>query len=141
MSKVLKPLSISDLDEVVAITRHLNPEAELDVVKTTHQAMFEYYNYYCLGYYDQEGLIAVCGLWKTIRVYSGLQFEIDHFMVKPNRQSEGIGKQFLLKIENWAKNEGAKTIELNTYTENKASHKFYHREDFKILGFHFQKYL
>jgi GNAT superfamily N-acetyltransferase len=138
---VLKPLSISDLDEIVAITSHLNPEAEVDMVKTTHQAMFEYSNYYCFGYYDQEDLIAVCGLWKTIRVYSGLQFEIDHFVVNQNRQSEGMGKQFLLQIENWAKNEGAKTIELNTYTENKASHKFYHREDFKILGFHFQKYL
>lgn len=141
MSKVLKPLTIADLNEIVNITCHLNQEAELDVVKKTHQAMFDYSNYYCFGFYDQQELLAICGLWKTVRVYSGLQFEIDHFVVNPNRQSEGVGKQFLSEIESWAKKEGASTIELNTYTENKASHKFYHREDFKILGFHFQKYL
>ena len=32
MSKVLKPLTIADLNEIVNITCHLNPEAELDVV-------------------------------------------------------------------------------------------------------------
>lgn len=139
MSIKLKKLSITDLDVIVDLARHLNPELSLDEVRKVHQAVFDYDSYTCFGLVENEITIGVCGLWKSIKTYSGLQFEIDHLVVDPKRQSEGLGQQFVQLMEEWAKTQGAKTIELNTYTENKASHKFYHREGFIILGFHFQK--
>lgn len=139
MSIKLKKLRITDLDVIVDLARHLNPELSLDEVRKVHQAVFDYDSYTCFGLVKNEKIIGVCGLWKSIKTYSGLQFEIDHLVVDPKRQSEGLGHQFVQLMEEWAKTQGAQTLELNTYTENKASHKFYHREDFIILGFHFQK--
>lgn len=111
----------------------------LDEVKENHRATFDYDSYTCFGLVENNKVIGVCGLWKSIKAYSGLQYEIDYLVIDPDRQSEGLGKLFLSLMEDWAIAQGAKTMELYTYTENKASHKFYHREGFIILGFHFQK--
>lgn len=139
MEAKLKILSAKDLDAIAELARHLNPHMSIDEVKKVHQAVFDYDSYTCFGLVENEKIIGVCGLWKSIKTYSGLQYEIDHLVVDPSRQSEGLGHHFLSLMEKWAKEKGAQTLELNTYTENKASHKFYHREGFIILGFHFQK--
>jgi len=56
-------------------------------------------------------------------------------------QSKGLGKLFFGFIENWAKKNEYKTIELNTYVQNSKSHKFYYNLGYSILGFHFWKHI
>ncbi len=103
--------------------------------------MFEFNNYKCFGFYEDDQLIGLSSGWITVRLYSDKQLEIDNVIISDKIQSKGYGKIFINKIETWAIENGCKTIELNTYVQNDRSHKFYFNQGFKILGFHFQKKL
>ena len=94
-------------------------------------------HYECVGVFDGDRLIGLTGLWYQTRHYSGQSCEVDHVYIDQNYRSGGIGKQFFEFIEAHVKAKGCEAIELNTYVQNTASHKFYYNLGFKILGFHF----
>jgi GNAT superfamily N-acetyltransferase len=101
--------------------------------------MFSFPTYYCFGIFLDKKLIGISSAWITVRLYSGKQLEVDNVVINQNIQSKGYGRLFFEFIENWAKENNCKTIELNTYVQNARSHKFYFGLGYKILGFHFQK--
>lgn len=136
---MLKELSSKNIEEILQITHQLNPEKEITTLKKRVEKMFTYANYTCFGFYKKEVLIGVAGTWQTERLYSGKQIELDHVALKKEYQSKGYGQIFLELIESWAKKNNCKTVELNTYTQNTKSHKFYYTSGFEILGFHFLK--
>lgn len=135
----VQQLSSENLDEIVLLTKHLNPNIEIEVLKKRQLEMFQLDHFICFGIYKGQKLIGVSGGWITVRLYSGKQLEIDNFIIDPDIQSNGYGQQLLDAMQNWALTQNCETIELNTYVQNSRSHKFYHRNDFSILGFHFQK--
>lgn len=136
---MLKKLTIKNIEEILLITHQLNPKTEKSVLKKRLINMLSYPNYQCFGFYVKENLIGVAGTWITERLYSGKQIELDHVAIKETHHSKGYGKKLLNLIEKWAKEIGCQTVELNTYTQNTRSHKFYYEKEYKILGFHFQK--
>jgi GNAT superfamily N-acetyltransferase len=137
----IKLLHADAIDEIVNLTRHLNPNHSLLELKERQSEMFQLNTYTCFGLYDNETLIGITSGWITVRLYSGKQLEIDNVIINPEIQSKGYGKYFISEIEAWAKNNGCLTVELNTYVANSRSHKFYFNQGYKILGFHFQKEL
>lgn len=98
-------------------------------------------NYECVGVFFEGQLIGVAGMWFCTRHYSGRSVEIDHVFVDETYRYQGIGQKLLQWIETYAQSKGCETIELNTYIENEMSHRFYLRQDYKKLGFHFLKSL
>ena len=96
-------------------------------------------HYECVGVFKEDRLIGVTGLWYQTRHYSGRSCEVDHVYIDEKYRSGGIGKQLFAFIEMHVKAKGCEAIELNTYVQNAASHKFYFNLGFKILGFHFLK--
>jgi GNAT superfamily N-acetyltransferase len=130
-------LTQSSIKEVVELTKELNPELDKRLLIDRHQEMFSYPNYYLFGYYLDDKLVGVMSAWETTRLYSGKQLELDNVVV--TEKSKGIGTKFMEAIEAWAKERDYLTIELNTYTQNTKSHKFYYSKGFDILGFHFLK--
>lgn len=139
MNLIFKTLDISFVNDIVLLIKQLNPSKEIKEINDLVQEMFSYKNYYCFGLFQNDKLIGISGSWLTTRIYSGKQLEIDHFVIDENQRSTGLGKYFLDEIENWAKNEDCIHIELNAYVQTEKAHKFYFRNGFKILGFHFQK--
>ena len=98
-------------------------------------------NYECVGVYDDKKLIGIAGLWFTTRHYCGKSIEPDHVVIDESYRNKGIGKKLFTWIYKYAKSKGCEASELNTYVDNPQSHKFYYNEGYKILGFHFLKYL
>jgi len=96
-------------------------------------------NYECAVMYYKNDLIGVCGMWFSTRHYCGKSAEIDHVFIKKEYRSKGLGRQFMQWIYNYAQNRGVETIELNAYLQNDASHRFYEKEGFRPLAFHFVK--
>ncbi len=137
----LKLLGLEQAALIASLTRHLNPEMAIEELTRLQQEMFNYAHYYCFGLYEGEQLLGISGGWLSLRPYSGKQLELDHVIIDPAIQSKGHGKLFLSLLEIWAKKEGCSTVELNTYVHNSRSHKFYFKEGYTILGFHFQKKL
>ena len=134
-----KELSRKDIDAVVALAQKLNPNKTKEELSSLMPGMFDFPTYHCFGLYQQGKLIGITSGWITIRFYCGKQLEIDNVVIDSDIRSAGLGAKFLAMIEQWAKERDCKTIELNTYTQNTRSHKFYHNQGYVILGFHFQK--
>ncbi len=136
---VIKQLNKENCTEILELTHHLNTETTLEVLKERQMEMFEFGNYICFGGYQENTLVAISSGWLTVRLYSGRQLEVDNVIISPNCQSQGVGTEFLQVLEEWAKTNKCKTVELNTYVQNGRSHKFYFNQGYEILGFHFQK--
>jgi len=138
---LVKILKQENLEQIVKLTRQLNPNMPISELESRQSKMFEFENYKCFGLFENDKLIGISSGWITVRLYSEKQLEIDNVIIDNTIQSKGYGKIFMNEIESWAKINNCKTLELNTYVENDRSHKFYFNQGFHILGFHFQKHL
>ncbi|MEP2936913.1 MAG: GNAT family N-acetyltransferase [Gilvibacter sp.] len=96
-------------------------------------------NYRCLGIFDQNKLVGMCGLWYQTRHYAGKSLEVDHVFITAPYRNKGIGKNMIAYVQEYGESLGCEAIELNTYVENFPSHKFYYNLGFVARGFHFLK--
>lgn len=134
-------LTRNDIPDMAPLGQQLNPILTLEQIKTYLLQMFEFETYTCFGVFLNDQLVGISSAWTTVRLYSGKQLEVDNVVIDGSQQSKGLGKLFFEFIENWAKENGYKTIELNTYVQNSKSHKFYYNLGYSILGFHFWKHV
>ena len=137
----LKRLTSNDISLISPFGKQLNPSKSIEEIEDALSQMFQFDNYYCFGLYQNNVLIGISGGWLTVRIYSGRQLEIDHFVIDENIRSVGFGKIFISLLENWANENNCKTVELNAYVQSDKAHKFYFQNGYKVLGFHFQKKL
>ena len=98
-------------------------------------------NYKCVGVYDGDKLIGISGLWFLTRHYIGKTVEPDHVVIDEAYRGRNIGKQLFEWIYKYALEKGYEATELNAYTGNRKSHKFYLNEGYEIFGYHFIKVL
>lgn len=139
MDLYLKLLSADAIKMISVYGKQLNPNKTIEELEKGLEQMFQFDNYYCFGLYQNGQLIGISGGWITVRLYSGKQLEIDHFVIDEKTRSNGYGKVFISLLEAWAKENDCKTVELNAYVQSNKAHKFYFQENYSILGFHFQK--
>ncbi len=98
-------------------------------------------HYECLGVFDSEKLIGICGLWFQTRHYAGKSVEMDHVIIDDAYRNLGIGKMLIEFISDYAKKKSCNWIELNSYVHNFLSHKFFYNQGFVAKGYHFVKEL
>lgn len=96
-------------------------------------------NYECVGLYDGDLLIGVCGMWFMTRHYAGKSVEADHVIITAEYQGNGLGKKLMQWVYKYAQSKGCLWIELNTFVHNFPSHKFYYNEGFVSKGYHMVK--
>ncbi|CAL2061335.1 GNAT family N-acetyltransferase [Tenacibaculum sp. 190524A05c] len=133
-----------DKDNILSILPLLsiiNTKTPPDLLKQRVLEMVNYQNYECVAAYDNEKIIGISGLWYSTRHYIGKSVEPDHVIISEDYRGQGLGKKFFEWIYNHTKAKGCEAMELNTYSTNTKSHKFYYNEDFAIYGFHFLKVL
>ena len=139
MKIAFKIIDKRNIKKVVPLVEKLNEYRISTEILEQRFAEMVTQNYECAGVFDGENLIGVTGLWSCTRHYSGKSIEIDHVYLEESYRNSGIGKQFMEWIFNYVKQKGFESVELNTYVQNHASHKFYYNHGFNILGYHFVK--
>ena len=97
--------------------------------------------YQCLGAYDKEELIGICGVWVLNKLYIGRHLEPDNVFVLPEYRSSGVGKLMLDKVLNYALEIGCNTTEINCYINNEKGIQFWNNQGYKAIGYHMQKVL
>jgi GNAT superfamily N-acetyltransferase len=95
----------------------------------------------CIGIWFEDKLVACCGFWILIKFYNGRHVEPDNVAVLTEYRNFGLGQIMMHYVHEYAKNLGCTVSELNAYVSNNKAHKFYFKDDYKILGFHFRKEL
>jgi len=98
-------------------------------------------NYECIGLYQADNLIGICGLWYSTRHYIGKTAEVDHVIIEAKSRNKGLGRLFFIWIYKYLLEKGCDATELNTFVDNKKSHRFYCNEGYDIYGFHMVKIL
>lgn len=97
--------------------------------------------YQCLGAYDKEELIGICGVWVLNKLYVGKHLEPDNVFVLPEYRSSGVGKLMLDRVLNYALEIGCNTSEINCYINNEKGIQFWNNQGYKAIGYHMQKVL
>ena len=117
-------------------------ECDSGITKKTLQERFEQMceaNYRCVGIYDNNKLIGISGLWILVKYYVGKHIEPDNVYILPEYRMAGIGRRLMTWIEEYAKKEGCRAIELNCYKVNKQGQAFWEQLGYTPLGIHYQK--
>lgn len=98
--------------------------------------------YRCIGAFDDENtLIGISGFWIKCQFYCRKSIRVDNFIIDENHRNQGIGAAMVAWLEEEGRRNDCSVALLDSYVSNHNSHKFYFREGFRILGFHFIKEL
>ncbi|OAD44951.1 GNAT family N-acetyltransferase [Polaribacter atrinae] len=141
MNTLIKVIDAEDILTIIQLLTKLNTKTPLDILKERVIEISKNTNYECIGLYVDEKLVGISGLWYSTRHYIGKSVEPDHVIIDEATRGQGLGKQLFNWIDNHVKNKGCEAIELNAYSSNPKSHKFYYNEGYNIYGFHFLKVL
>lgn len=129
------------ISSVVPLVKKLSKKGITEAILLKRFQEMVTQNYECVGMFVNHDLIGVCGLWYCTRHYSGRSVELDHVIIESSYRNQGLGAQLMDWVQTHVKAKGCEAIELNTYTENKGSHNFYHQNGFIAPGLHFLKSL
>ena len=141
MNIEIHPIAKENILEIIPLLQKINTKTPTELLKTRVLEMSTYPNYECIGVFADKKLIGISGLWYSLRHYIGKSVEPDHVIIDEAYRGQDIGKQLFNWIYEYTKSKGCEAVELNTYTSNTKSHKFYYNEGFDIYGFHFLKVL
>ena len=139
MNIVFKAISKEEILIIFPLLKKVNTTTPEDILKKRLLEMTTYNNYECVGVFNDNKLIGICGLWYSTRHYLGKSVEPDHVIIDEEHRGKNLGKQFFSWIYEYTKEKGCEAMELNAYTTNRKSHKFYYNEGFDIYAFHFVK--
>lgn len=118
----------------------LNSTISEDVLKQRLDEMLTQ-GYQCIGIFDEDKLIGICGIWILTKYYVGKHIEPDNIIISSPYQNKNIGTQLMAWIYNYAKTNGCIASELNCYVGNKEAHRFWEKEGYEVIALHFQKKL
>lgn len=123
---------------IIPLLSILNPSINQDILKQRLDEMITQ-GYECVGVYDNENLIGTSGMWILTKYYVGKHIEPDNVVIHPDYRNKGIGVELMNWIYNYGISKGCEASELNCYVGNDKGHKFWFKEGYKIVAFHFQK--
>ena len=127
-------------ERIVALAALLNPSVAPAELAHRLQQQWDWDGYHCFGLFRDDHLIAIASAWTSVRLYGGKLVELDNVIVDPAARG-GTGSYFLERLQEWARGEGCRRMELKTYVSNSRSHKFYFRHGFSIYAYYFVKEL
>jgi len=133
-------IPITEITSILPLLQQLNTKTPKNILRERLLDMATQ-NYKCVGMYDGDTLIGISGLWFLTRHYIGKTIEPDHVVIDTAYRGRDLGKKLFAWIYNYAIKNGFEATELNAYTGNRKSHKFYLNEGYEIYGYHFIKVL
>ena len=84
---------------------------------------------------DVLGYCTICirSIKDHVMLHDMINIVIDDMCIDENQRNKGIGKFFFEEVKNFAKNTGAKNIELNVWEFNENAIKFYEKIGMKTI--------
>ncbi len=140
MELAFHPLKDENIHSAADILLQMNEGMSVaEIADSLRYLLATYSHYSCIGAWKDNILVGVSGYWIAHRVWCGKYIEPDNVAVSTDYQNQGIGAALMNEIIEIGRLENCKMMTLDSYTSNRASHRFYHRMGFEIYGFHFVK--
>ena len=139
-----RPLSVEDpaarrtlLLEGEALHRQLRPALDADYPAQIERMFAEGAR---LVQLVDEGEVRAIGLWRVFETtYCGRRLEIEDLVSSEAHRSRGYGAALLRWFDARAVALGCPTTTLHSAVHRDRAHRFYFREGFHIMGFHFSR--
>jgi len=128
------------LGMIIPLLARLNPKIPISVLEGRLVEM-KTQGYECVGIFDGKILVGISGIWMLTKYYVGKHIEPDNVYVLPEYRGNGLGERLMDWIYEYAKSQGCSASELNCYVKNEAGQRFWKRQGYEILGYHYQKQL
>jgi len=137
---VIRLLEKNELAMILPLIQELNPGVPPDVLAQRLQDMTAQ-GYQCAAAFAGDYCIGVAGIWLGTRFWGGRYLDVDNVIVDLQYRGTGIGQQLMDWVERYAHREGCEIMVLDAYVTNDLAHKFYQRNGYQIVGYHFVKSL
>ncbi|WP_228237326.1 GNAT family N-acetyltransferase [Allomuricauda sp. M10] len=135
----IKWIPTENLNSILPLAYILNRETiPMDVLQNRLNEMIPM-GYKCIGVYDEDELIGICGVWVLNKLYAGKHVEPDNVIISPQYQGKGIGDLMLNFLDDYAQEMGCDRAEVNCYAKNVRGKKFWEDQGYEALGFHLIK--
>lgn len=134
----IKLIANDQIFSIIPLLQTLNPAISESVLQTRLNEMVEQ-GYRCVGIYSNHNLIGICGLWILTKYYVGKHIEPDNVVILEEYRSNGLGKQLMAWVYEYAKSQDCIASELNCYLTNEKGQVFWEEEGYKKIGYHYQR--
>lgn len=135
MSYVIKLIDKANMDAVIPLAQILNPTMDHVVLLERIKGAFDNPSYQCIGIYEHDHLIGICGVWILTRIWAGKYIELDNVIIHPDYQARGIGDKLLSWVFAYGKSQGCTASLLACYVTNDKALKFWIKNNYKIVGY------
>jgi GNAT superfamily N-acetyltransferase len=125
---------------IIPLLMELDPSVPEQLLHDRIGDMLEM-GYECIGIYQGEELIGICGVWMLAKYYIGKHLEPDNVYIKPAHRGKGLGARLNSWLQDLARSRGCTALELNCYINNDVGLKFWEAAGYRRIGIHFQKKL
>ena len=136
----IKLIPEKEIEMILPLLEQLNPNIGIEILKERLKSMVQS-NYECVGVFHKNRLIGISGLWFLTKYYVGKHVEPDNVYIFPEYQDKGVGTMMLNWIFEYAKTKGCEASELNCYAKNKNGQKFWAKQGYELIAYHYQKKL
>lgn len=99
----------------------------------------EKYGYHLVALYDSSKIVCVAGLRFNVYYEVGKYLFIDDLIVDKSLRSKGIGTSMFKRLEEYARANQCKQIQLDTSVSLHKTHKFYYNQDMQTTQYHMTK--
>lgn len=123
---------------IIPLLRVLNDSISEQILQERLDEMLVQ-GYICVGLYDGDALVGICGLWLLTKYYVGRHIEPDNVIILPKYRSQGLGQKLMAWVYEYAREQGCVASELNCYLPNERAHGFWEKEGYQKIAYHFQK--
>jgi GNAT superfamily N-acetyltransferase len=114
---------------------HLSLEEFSELYREAHP-----HGYRAAGVFDGEDCRAAAGYRITTNLISGKHLYIDDLVTADAWRSRGYGRLLNKYLVERARDEGCRSIQLDSGVHRGDAHRFYFRERYRITSFHFGRY-
>jgi GNAT superfamily N-acetyltransferase len=134
----VREITRGELPLILPLIERHNPKVEPAELRRRLEAMISF-GYHGIAAFDGGHMVGVAGYWLGARFYCGEYMDVDNVVVDESLRSRGVGQKLMDWLHDRARELGCKVVVLDSYVTYNRAHKFYIRQDYEILGYHFSR--
>ncbi len=135
---LIRELQLEELPLILPLIALHNANIPQEELRRRLEAMI-LLDYHCIAAFHDGRIAGVAGYWIGTRFWCGEYMDVDNVVVDPELRSRGIGSLLMDWLHRKAVELGCRIVVLDSYVTYAGAHRFYFREGYQILGFHFTR--
>jgi GNAT superfamily N-acetyltransferase len=130
----------SDFEAIYPLIVQLNKDMTVAVFRERLSAMREK-GYRCIAACEGEKILGIAGFWVGTKFWCGKYIDMDNVVVDEAARGRNIGEALVQWVLAEGRRLGCDLAGLDCYVTHHGAHRFYFRQGYRILGYHFAQEL